>query len=158
MWLLFYCVPGEDSIYVHVWDINICSDIAMNWLVKTYTPKSNSWLRPCLWGIFSKLSSYREIGTPRTDPSLTHLFEAKIVWCTLSNWEIGLSPSPQEIKRYFFSSPGGAARPIILNLVGIAVSCDTDFVFTNFVIFDLFFFLQMLPENQRNPINFNFNT
>ena len=33
-----------DIIYVHVWDINmswICNDY------KTYTPKSNLWLRPC---------------------------------------------------------------------------------------------------------------
>ena len=36
-----------DMIYVHVWDINICFEIAMT-IVKTYTPKkSNSWLRPC---------------------------------------------------------------------------------------------------------------
>ena len=38
-----------DMIYVHVWDINICFEIELQWLVKTYTPKSNSWLRPCVY-------------------------------------------------------------------------------------------------------------
>jgi len=34
-----------DMRYVHVWDINICFEIAMT---KRIPPKSNSWLRPWL--------------------------------------------------------------------------------------------------------------
>jgi len=39
--------PKISNRFVHVCDINICFEIAMT-IVKTYTPKSNSWLRPCV--------------------------------------------------------------------------------------------------------------
>jgi len=39
--------PKISNRFVHVWDINICFEIAMT-IFKTYTPKSNSWLLPCI--------------------------------------------------------------------------------------------------------------
>jgi len=45
-----------DTIYVHVWDINIWFEL--QWLVKTYTPpQSHSWLRP--WTLASPSTSPR---------------------------------------------------------------------------------------------------
>jgi len=45
MWLFFSCDPGQIR-----YDMFTCGTLTyvlkLQWLVKTYTPKSNSWLRP----------------------------------------------------------------------------------------------------------------
>jgi len=44
MWLFFSCDPGQ--IRYDICSRDIDNVLKLHWLVKTYTPKSNSWLRP----------------------------------------------------------------------------------------------------------------
>ena len=50
MWLFFSCDPGQIRY-------DICSRVGhvlkLQWLVRTYTPKSNSWLRPWILFLFA---------------------------------------------------------------------------------------------------------